>query len=281
MLDAEASWTAIVHRHAPADVAARLTDNEFFLAIARHFPASYAYAAAEEMANFLDARVWDLVVVDTPPASGGIGFFTAPADMKDLVGGRLLRWLTGARLPGRKAMYALTGRPALRIAGAVLGTDLLERVAEFLIDLRTTYDGLARRSKEIERHFKASRTIVVTTADPTPVREAARFFRELPESAPSPSAVVFNRTLPVAWEEAGPLEPNDTTLADLRALENNLGRWAADARQQEETRIAFSDRYRAPLATISWQPQAPTDVAALTAMLESAKGLDVAELIGG
>ena len=132
-------------------MAERLSTNEFFLAAAGHFPASQAYAAADQAATYVQARAWDLVIVDTPPSGGGIDFFAAPAQMADLVGGRLLRWITGGPLPGRRFIYDRAARPVLRVADNVLGSDLLERVAEFLIDLRTTYDGVAQRGREIER----------------------------------------------------------------------------------------------------------------------------------
>src|SRR5690606_1927156 len=142
------------------------------------------------------AKVWDLVVVDTPPSGGGIDFFTAPAQMADLVGGRLLRWITGGPIPGRRFLYNRAGRPLLRIADTVLGSDLLERVAEFLLDLRTTYDGVARRGREVEKVMQDASLFVITTAVPAPMREAVRFARELPRDAVAPDVVVFNRTLP-------------------------------------------------------------------------------------
>ncbi len=280
MLDAEASWNAIIHRHAPPDVAARLEQNEFWEAVSSRFPASQAYAAAEEMANFLDARVWDLVVVDTPPSAGGIEFFTAPRDMRELVGGRLLRWLTGARLPGRRSFFAVAGKPALRVAGTVLGTDLLERVAEFLFDLRTTYDGLSRRAKEIERHFRRSTIVVATTADPAPLREAARFYRELPATATLPAAVIFNRTLPETWQRKVEELEADGGTPD-RALERNLYRWAAEAHRQAEARQAFAERYRPQLATIPWRSTTPTDIDALEGLITGAGGLDLNAIIKG
>jgi len=286
MLDATSSWNSIARRHAPPDVAERLVNNEFFRAISRQFPASQAYAAAEEMANFLDAKVWDLVIVDTPPSSGGIEFFSAPKDMRDFVGGRLLRWLTGARLPGRKLVFNMTGKPALRIASSVLGTDLLERVVDFLMDLRMTYDGLASRAKQIERHFRAATLIVVTTADPAPLREAGRFFSDLPKTAPSPSVVVFNRTLPTDWGQAGPLSAANASGStgglnggETRTLENNLERWAADAAHQAEVRDSFSQSHRVPVALIGWQATSPTDLNSLAALIESAEGEDLGDLL--
>ena len=93
---------------AAPDVAERLARNEFFLAAAEHFPASQAYAAADQAATYAQARRGP-VVVDTPPSGGGIDFFTAPAQMADLVGGRLLRWITGGLLSG--AASSTNARP--------------------------------------------------------------------------------------------------------------------------------------------------------------------------
>lgn len=271
MLDASASWKAIARRHAPAEAADRLVDNPFFEAATQHFPASQSYASAEEMAGYLEARVWDLVVVDTPPSAGGIEFFTAPAEMRELVGGRLLRWLTGGGLPGRRAIFNLTARPALRMADSVLGSDLLEEVAEFLMDLRTTYDGLARRGRQIEGHFRRAHTIVVTTADPAPLAEAARFYRELPETGGQPSAVVFNRVLPAGWYE--PSRHTDGVLAE------NLARWGAEAHRQTEAREEFAARWDATVATVPWRARAPTDLETLAGLIDDSQNLPLDRLI--
>jgi anion-transporting ArsA/GET3 family ATPase len=270
MLDATGSWKAIARRHAPADVADRLVDNPFFEAAAQHFPASQSYASAEEMANYVETGAWDLVVVDTPPSAGGIEFFSAPAEMRDLVGGRLLRWLTGGGLPGRRALFRLTARPALRVAGTVLGSDLLERVAEFLMDLRTTYDGLARRAAQIEEHFRNARTVVVTTADPAPLREAARFYRELPGLVPRPDAVVFNRVLPVSWHQ--PDSPADGALVE------NLARWGSEAHRQAEAREEFAVLWKAEVAVVPWRWESPTRLDDLAELIAAAEGLPLETL---
>lgn len=261
MLDAGASWRAVAMRHADPEVAARLADNEFFRAASEHFPASQAYAAADQAATYVQAQAWDLVIVDTPPSGGGIDFFAAPAQMADLVGGRLLRWITGGPLPGRRALYNLAARPMLRIADTVLGSDLLERVAEFLLDLRTTYDGVARRGRDIETVLGEATVLVVTTSDPAPVREAIKFYRELPGLAVSPAAVIFNRILPEHWAEA--TAPEGTSAA----LEQNLARWSAETVRQLDTREEFSSRYGARIATIPWSPTTPTDLDGLDQLL--------------
>ncbi len=269
MLDAEHSWDAVARRHADPEVAERLVSSEFFRVAARHFPASQSYAAAERMADHLESGEWDVVVVDTPPAAGGIEFFTAPAETRDLVGGRLIRWITGGPLPGRRSLFRIAGRPALRMASAVLGSDLLERVAEFLFDLRTTHDSVSRRAAAIERHFRQASTLVVTTADPAPLREAERFFRELPKVASRPELVVFNRSLPDFWTTAP--APADTP----PVLAENLRRWSSEATRQAAHRGEFAAHHKTVVATVPWQPESPTSLHALDELFTRAEGLDV------
>jgi arsenite-transporting ATPase len=267
MLDSAASWRAVPMRHADPEVATRLADNEFFQAASEHFPASQAYAAADQAATFVQARAWDMVIVDTPPSGGGIDFFTAPAQMADLVGGRLLRWITGGPLPGRRFFYDRAARPVLRMADSLLGSGLLERVSEFLLDLRTTYDGVARRGREIEVVLREALILVVTTADPAPVGEAVRFYRQLPELASVPAAVVFNRALPREW--AG-IAPDPGLPADVARL---VEQWSAETVRQADAREEFSTRYGATVATIPWRSNPPTDLSGLASLLDDSEGI--------
>ena len=277
MLDVAASWEATVLRHAEPQVADRLLVNPFFRAIADRFPAAQAYAAAEQMTTFVERGTWDLVVVDTPPSAGGLDFFGAPRRMRALVGGRVLRWLTGARLPARRTIYRFTARPVLRVADAVLGGPLLEEIADFLIDLRTLYDGLSSRARVIERLMTHATILVVTTADPTPMRESRRFFDELSSLAIVPHGVVFNRTLPATWSEATP--GVDARGPDSVALRDNLARWAAEAVRMRDAREEFAAHHRTPVAVVPWFATTPTSLDALGEVVRSADGIDLERLV--
>lgn len=274
MLDVTASWEAIVTRHAEPEVARRLVANPFFRAIADRFPAAQAYAAGEQMADYVDSGAWDRVIVDTPPSVGGIDFVLAPGAMRELIGGRLLTWLTGAGIPGRRALYRITAKPMLRLADTVLGGPLLEDIAEFLLDLRTLYDGLSSRATEVERLLRNARTVLVTTASPTPLREVRRFLDELPAAAVEPAAVIFNRALPPAWGRAAP--PTDVDGIDRAAwtaLHHNLVRWGSEARHEADTRRQFAAAYRVPVATVPLLTSPPTDLEGLAGLVDAAPGL--------
>jgi anion-transporting ArsA/GET3 family ATPase len=270
MLDAAASWETIVRTHADGPVADRLVVNPLFRAVADRFPSGQAYAAAEEMTSHAESGAWDVVVVDTPPSSGGIDFLASPRRMRALVAGRALRWLTGPRLPGKRAIYSMTARPALRLADAVLGGPLLEDVADFLLDLRETYDGVSRRSKRVEETMKAAAAVIVTIADPAAVRETDRFFEELPSWASPPRAVVFNRALPEDWAHAVG-DPDD-------ALDANLARWGLEAERQADVRSEIRARHGVTPIVVPWLPEMPADPGELADIANRAGGLDPSSL---
>ncbi len=273
MLDVTASWEAMVHRHADPEVAERLLENPFFRALADRFPAAQAYAAGEQMAEHIESQRWDLLVVDTPPAGGGIDFYTAPGRMRELIGGRLLRWLTGASIPGRRAIYKVTARPALKLADAVLGGPLLEEIAEFLLDLRSLYDGLSHRARAIDLHLDRATSVVVTTAYPTPMREARRFFEELPPETSRPETVVFNKQLPPGWTDIKNLRGAEVSPRVRTALRDNLARWAGEVRRQHDVKQEFATRHGLHLIDVPWADAAPTSVDALADLLAAAPEL--------
>ena len=161
----------------------------------------------------------------------------------------------------------------------MLGGPLLEDVAEFLLDLRTTYDGLAARARTIEHHLHSATTVIVATADPTPLRETRRFFDELPEANIRPGGIIFNRALPLEWTAANnqPLGVvGDAGVRDV--LKQNLVRWAGEARRQADAREELGARYRVPIATVPWVADAPNDADDLRKLLAGSEG--VAGIVG-
>jgi anion-transporting ArsA/GET3 family ATPase len=264
MLDAASAWDDIARRHADAATARRLVANPYFRAVADRFPSGQSYAAGEQVLHHAESGAYDHIVVDTPPAEGGSAFLEAPRRIRTLVAGRALRVLTGPHLPGRRLVYSVTARPALKIADSVLGGRLLEDVAEFLLDLSAIYPGLARRSRLVESLYAGAAVVAVATPDPGPIAEARRIITERIGVADPPGVVVLNRVLPAAWARAptasGPLGPN-------------LTRWGSEAARHEAVRLAFAAHTGVLPATIPWLPEPPSSPAAL-ADLVGACGMD-------
>jgi anion-transporting ArsA/GET3 family ATPase len=268
MLDASASWEAIIHRYADPEVGSRLLANRYFQALADRFPAAQSYAAGERMAEYIETKRFDVIVVDTPPSGGGIDFFQAPAMANDLMSGKLLKWLTGSNLPGRGLIYRFTARPMLRLADAALGGPMLSEVTDFLIDLRTMHDTISVRSRTIEAYLRQADTLVATTADPTPMYETRRFFNELEGINIAPSGILFNRKLPEEWIAAADTPIRGVAESVLRAkAKTNLRLWASESRRQSDAADEISARYHVPVYPIPWTTPAPQTLEALESLV--------------
>jgi len=268
MLDASASWEAIIHRYADPEVGKRLLSNPYFRAIADRFPAAQSYAAGERMAEYIESKRFDVIVVDTPPSAGGIDFFQAPAMASDLMSGKVLKWLTGSNLPGRGLLYRFTARPMLKVADAVLGGPMLSEVTDFLLDVRTMYDTISVRSRTIEGYLKAATTIIATTADPTPIHETRRFFSELDGINIKPEAIIFNRRLPDTWIDAAETPIRNVDDPALRATAKaNLRAWASEARRQSDAADEIAALYHVPVYSVPWTTPPPQTLDSLQSLV--------------
>ncbi|HEV2308943.1 MAG TPA: ArsA-related P-loop ATPase, partial [Acidimicrobiia bacterium] len=202
MLDTKASWDDLVLRHAPdEETAYRVLGNSLYQNITARFVQSHDYIAMERLYDLHTHGRYDLIVVDTPPTRNAIDFLEAPRRMAEFFGGRLLRWLTVPyRLTGRRGarMVNVASRPFYQLADRVLGSQLLQDIAEFFLNFQSMYDGFVARAESVERllHDRRTSFAVVTTLEGAPLREAELFVQELAKRKLPIGALVLNRVLP-------------------------------------------------------------------------------------
>jgi anion-transporting ArsA/GET3 family ATPase len=196
MLDMKRSWDDLIRRHAPdAQTARRILSNPLYQNITGRFVQSHDYIAMERLHELHSTGEWDLIVVDTPPTRNALDFLDAPARMEEFFSSRLLRWLIA---PARGGLLGLAARPFTQIADRILGTQFLEDITEFFLSLQSMYGGFVERARAVSRLLSDERTsfVVVATPEPTPLREADFFLRELSSRSYEVGALVLNRALP-------------------------------------------------------------------------------------
>jgi anion-transporting ArsA/GET3 family ATPase len=175
--------------------------NSLYQNITARFVQSHDYIAMERLYDLHTHGRYDLIVVDTPPTRNAIDFLEAPSRMAEFFGGRLLRWLTVPyRLTGRRGarMVNVASRPFYQLADRVLGSQLLQDIAEFFLNFQSMYDGFVARAESVERllHDRRTSFAVVTTLEGAPLREAELFVQELATRKLPLGALVLNRVLP-------------------------------------------------------------------------------------
>ena len=196
MLDTKQSWDDLIDSQAP-DAATRdaILANPFYLNITGRFVHSHDYVAMERLHDIHESGRYDLIVVDTPPSRNAIDFLEAPQRMADFFSSRLLRWLT---MPGRSRLLARASRPFYTVADRVLGSQVLEDLAEFFQLFQSMHAGFVERAEAVSRTLADPSTtfVVVSTLEAVPVREAEMFVDALSARDLHLGAIVLNKVLP-------------------------------------------------------------------------------------
>jgi anion-transporting ArsA/GET3 family ATPase len=196
MLDTKQSWDELVRDHAP-DAATRdaILANPLYANITSRFVQSHDYIAMERLYEIHASGRYDLILVDTPPTRNAIDFLEAPERMADFFSSRLLRWLT---VPARSRMFTVASKPFYTVADRILGSQFLQDIAEFFLLFQTMYDGFVERARAVTRTLSDKRTtfVVVSTLEPSPVRETEFFVDALSDRKLHLGAIVLNKVLP-------------------------------------------------------------------------------------
>ncbi len=196
MLDTKQSWDDLIRTHAPDEATRQaILANPLYQNISGRFVQSHDYIAMERLYEIHSEGKYDLIVVDTPPTRNALDFLDAPQRMADFFSSRLLRWLI---VPYRSRLVNIASRPFYQVADRILGTQFLADISEFFILFQSMYDGFVERAEAVTRLLSDRRTtfMVVSTLEPTPVREAEFFSAELTARKLHLGAIVLNKVLP-------------------------------------------------------------------------------------
>jgi anion-transporting ArsA/GET3 family ATPase len=167
---------------------------------------------------------FDLLVIDTPPTRSALDFLDAPRRMTSFLEGRLLKLLLKPGVAAGRGLGRVVGAGAtafMRVAGRVTGMELLQDLADFFRDFEGMYDGFKQRAEEVLALLRepTSRFVVVTSADPPPLREARYFLERLEQEGLHAAGVIVNRVHPEV-----PRDPSDAGLTRaIRGLEQAAG----------------------------------------------------------
>ncbi len=227
-LDPKQTFDDLVRRHAATPEAReRVLSNRFYQQISRHLAGTHEVMAMEALLGV--AGDFDLIVLDTPPASSALAFLDAPKRVLDFVDGRVLRYfLKPYFVAGRLAVAPRTivGRTLLRILDSAVGLQFLRELSEFFLAFEGLFDSFRQTAKAMEVLLRAEGTtfILVTTPSASRVEEGAAFAEALRERSLRAAAIVANRVHPWAIEapalgrEKGPALLSPEVRAELLAL---------------------------------------------------------------
>jgi anion-transporting ArsA/GET3 family ATPase len=230
MLDTKRTFDELVERFAP-DAAARqrILDNPIYRNLSDALAGSREYSATEKLLQVYSEGGYDLVVLDTPPATNALDFLDAPRRLSGFLDSQFLKLLLHpAAVVGRASLRLFRGGSELVLHALerVTGLEFLSAISEFLLAFEELLAGFSARAREIERLLRdpVCGFVLVAGPDLAQARRAESFWDRLSAEGIALVGLVLNRVHP--WPGAGdppPDDPSDAARAEEWLAEQLTG----------------------------------------------------------
>ncbi|MFP6663702.1 MAG: ArsA-related P-loop ATPase [Deltaproteobacteria bacterium] len=199
LLDAKGLFDDLVGRLAGgAALAGAIIENPIYRNIAGAFAGSDSYMALEQLLDIADDERFDLIVVDTPPATHALELFDAPDRILALLESNALDYLSEPI----RILGAATGRITQAILGTVMaaiermtGLTLMSDISRLATDFAAIAPGFRTRAHAIRDllHSEDTRFVLISAPDPHSNKELLAFASQVDEAGIPIDAVILNR----------------------------------------------------------------------------------------
>ncbi len=202
MLDQKQTFDEMVLRHAPdAETAQRLLASKIYQQLSARLAGAQEYAAMEKLDAIHQEKIYDLLLLDTPPTANALDFLDAPQKMIAAVDSPAVQLFTNAYDKAGKLSLNVLGFGAafvIRRLARFTGGDFLDDIAKFLSELSGLLGGMRERAGRVIELFSLDEVgfIVVTSPDPRSINEAIDLNDRLISSGITPAGFVINMVHP-------------------------------------------------------------------------------------
>lgn len=245
MLDPKTAFDRLVSEAASTDEERdRILANRVYQQVSQSTAGMQEYMALERLFELDRGNRYDLIVVDTPPASHARELLESPHRMLRFLEGRSLRWFLkpGAKV-GRFGLRALGGSsgPVVGVLERITGAQMLRDTTEFFESIEGIIGQASERIRVVERMFASPKTgfLAVTSPERESVEQAVDFWELLEARHYRFVGTVVNRVEALA---PGRL----ATIADLEDIDGIDSAFATRiaAAQIDHAALASRDRSR-------------------------------------
>lgn len=229
LLDAKGLFDDLVQRlSGGGPLATGILENPIYRNVAGAFAGSDSYMALEQLLDIAEDERFDLVVVDTPPATHALELFDAPDRILALLESNALDYLSEPlRLVG-----AATGRLAQGILTTLVGAlermtgmHLMRDISQLATDFAMIAPAFRQRAKAIREllHGDETRFVLVSAPEPHIASELLTFAHQVDQAGIPIDSVILNRVFNLAYlSTAEPLPLHSDPKADQKPA-----RWSA------------------------------------------------------
>jgi anion-transporting ArsA/GET3 family ATPase len=200
-VDPVAAFAGLVNEQvADPELRNHIFSNSLYRHVTTDLTGSHEYAATLALYQLRRDGGYDLIVLDTPPTANALEFLETPKRLAEAIASPAVQWF--ARPDPKTSRFSLRrlgvgGASIIRRAGRLMGSQFLDDLGAFLLDIRQVLGGFLVRAREIEAVLKQPEVgfILVFTPETAAVNEAMYFARRLRETGSPLCCYIANRTL--------------------------------------------------------------------------------------
>ena len=218
MLDTKRTFDELVLRFAPDPAAReRIFSNPIYRNLTDALGGSREYSAMEKLRQMHVLGRYDLIVLDTPPASHALDFLDAPRRLAGFLESQFLTVLLHpAAVVGRASLrlFRSGSEFVLRRLERITGLEFITSVSEFLLAFEEMLGGFSERAREVSVLLRDPMCGFVLVAGPDlqQARSAESFWARLQQEGIQLAGLVLNRVH--TWPGAGVAPADDANEAE-------------------------------------------------------------------
>jgi len=253
MLDTKRTFDGLIERFAESEsLRDQILKNPIYQHVSNALAGSGEYAAMEKVLEVSEKGDFDLIIVDTPPATHALDFLDAPMRMKEFFDSRLVHLLVHPAMAAGRMGFKLMQRPmqaVLQMMEKVTGIDFLADLAAFLTALEGLSGGFVERAERIQNELLDENTGFVLVSGPSrqTLLNTMLFLDHLHCYEISPAALILNRMH--LWPGGEKIPRCLAPTADPGALEDAIASLAAGLAEgrtpDDEDRLAAHKSFAA------------------------------------
>ena len=218
MLDTKRTFDELVERFAPDPAAReRIFSNPIYRNLTDALGGSREYSAMEKLRQMHVLGRYDLIVLDTPPASHALDFLDAPRRLAGFLEGQFLKVLLHpAAVVGRASLRLFRSGSELVLRGLerITGLEFLTSISEFLLAFEEMLGGFSERAREVSLLLRdpVCGFVLVAGPDLQQAKSAESLWERLQAEGIQLAGLVLNRVH--IWPGAGVAPADDASEAE-------------------------------------------------------------------
>lgn len=202
MLDAKWMFDKVIEKYSPdKETASTILNNPLYRQLSTIISGSQEYMAMEQLYEISVNHNYDLIILDTPPASNALDFFKAPEKMlRALTDSMVHFFLKPGLIAGRfgARLFAKGAEKIMQIFGKITGAEMMQEISNLLLSVSTLFNGFEDRAEHVKGMLSSDSCgiILVTIPETDRISDAKNFISEINKFNMKLSGIIVNRMPP-------------------------------------------------------------------------------------